>query len=98
MKTLALILLMGCLPSAPQLAPQTAAQRDFLALLERINRERQRVGLHLLDTCSEKFKFDPAWAAEDRACRERIRRFRAGDRGALDTNIYLPTVQRSHRP
>ena len=91
MKTLALLLLMGCMPArpAPQATPNTAAQRDFLALLEHTNRERQRVGLRPLDTCSEKFKFDPAWAAEDRACRDRIRRFRAGDRSAIDTNIYL---------
>ena len=93
MKILALILLMGCLPArgavAPEPAPHTAAQRDFLALLEHTNRERQRVGLRPLDTCSEKFKFDPAWAAEDRACRVRIRRFRSGDRSAIDTNIYM---------
>lgn len=67
-----------------------AEKREFITQLQNTNMERERLGLKPLDVCSEKYKFDAGWAAEDPLCLERIRQYQAGDHSALDMGTYLP--------
>lgn len=67
-----------------------AEKRQFITQLQNTNMERERLGLRPLDVCSEKYKFDPGWAAEDPVCLERIRRYQNGDHSALDMTTYVP--------
>ena len=67
-----------------------AEKREFITRLESTNMERERLGLKPLDVCSEKYKFDAGWAAEDPVCLTRIKQYQAGDHSALDMGTYLP--------
>lgn len=67
-----------------QSSRSNAEKREFISRLQATNMERERAGLKPLDVCSEKYKFDPGWAAEEPTCLERIQRYRAGDQAALD--------------
>lgn len=90
------IALVALLVSAPACLPvlvgglilksskSNAEKREFITQLQSTNMERERLGLRPLDVCSEKYKFDPGWAAEDPVCLERIKRYRNGDATALD--------------
>jgi hypothetical protein len=67
-----------------------AEKREFITQLQNTNMERERQGLKSLDVCSEKYKFDQGWAAEDPVCLERIKRYQAGDQNALDMGTMGP--------
>lgn len=56
----------------------------FTTNLQRTNTEREKARLPPLDWCSEAYKFDKGWAAENTDCAARIQRFEAGDRLALN--------------
>lgn len=62
----------------------SAEKRDFMSRLQTLNFERERAGLRPLDICSEKYKFDQGWAAQEPQCLDRIRRYRAGELTALE--------------
>ena len=47
------------------------------------NLEREKAGLRPLDFCSEMYKAKASWAKSDSGCRDRVRRFEAGDSTAL---------------
>lgn len=84
-----LLFLVGCLPVLVgglilHSSKSNAEKRAFLSALETTNTERERAGLQPLDTCSEKYKFDPGWAAQDSLCMARIKRHQAGDSTALN--------------
>ncbi len=66
-----------------------ADKREFMSRLETTNSEREAHGLKPYDVCSEKYKFDPGWAAQDPTCLERITRYQNGDHTALaiDTDV-----------
>ena len=59
-------------------------KREFITRLQNTNMEREPLGLKPLDVCSEKYKFDAGWAAQEPVCLERINRYQAGDQNALD--------------
>lgn len=59
-------------------------KQEFMEAFQRTNMEREARGLEPLDWCSEAYRFDKGWATEDDECAERIRRYEAGDRTALD--------------
>jgi hypothetical protein len=85
----------GCLPVLVgglilKSSKSNAEKREFITRLQNTNMDRERLGLKPLDVCSEKYKFDPGWAAEDPVCLERIKLYQAGDHGALDMGTYLP--------
>jgi len=73
-------------------------KREFITQLQNTNLERERLGLKPLDVCSEKYKFDPGWAAEDPVCLERIQRYRAGDQNALDMSTTTPASTPPNAP
>ena len=47
------------------------------------NLEREKAGLKPLDFCSEMYKAKASWATSDSGCRDRAKRFQAGDTSAL---------------
>lgn len=65
-------------------ASSDSSKREFTNNFQRVNMERERAGLRALDWCSEQYKFDAGWAANEPECRRRIQRYQAGDRSALD--------------
>jgi hypothetical protein len=67
-----------------------AEKREFITRLQNTNMDRERLALKPLDVCSEKYKFDAGWAAEDPVCLKRIKQYQAGDHSALDMGTYLP--------
>lgn len=84
-----LLLLGGCVPVVLgglilHSSKSNAEKREFMNRLETTNTERERLGLKPLDVCSEKYKFDPGWAAEEPACLARIKRYQAGDSTAIN--------------
>jgi len=56
---------------------------QFVIEFNKINLDREKSGLEPLDLCTEKYHFNPIWAKDDPACRERIKRYEAGDESAL---------------
>lgn len=83
------LVLVGCVPVLVgglilHSSKSNADKRAFLSSLEATNTERERAGLQPLDVCSEKYKFDPGWAAEEPNCLARIKRYQAGDSTALN--------------
>lgn len=56
---------------------------SFTTAFQRTNLEREKAGLKPLDWCSEAYRFDKGWAAENQACEARIRAFEAGDKSAI---------------
>jgi hypothetical protein len=70
-----------------------AEKRQSISQLQNTNMDRERLGLRPLDACSEKYKFDAGWAAQDPVCLERIKQCQAGDPNALDMgNTATPTA------
>ena len=47
------------------------------------NLEREKAGLRPLDFCSEMYKAKASWAKSDSGCKDRVKRFEAGDTSAL---------------
>lgn len=85
----------GCLPVLVgglllKSSKSNGEKREFISRLQNTNLERERLGLRPLDVCSEKYKFDPGWAADEPVCLARIKRYQAGDQSALDMSTYLP--------
>jgi hypothetical protein len=97
-RAIALLLLLtnsACLPVLVgglilKSSKSNAEKREFITWLQNTNMERERLGLKPLDVCSEKYKFDAGWAAEDPVCLERIKQYQAGDHSALNMGTYLP--------
>jgi hypothetical protein len=56
----------------------------FTTNLQKINADREKSQLAPLDWCSEAYKFDKGWAAENPECAARMQRFESGDRSALN--------------
>jgi len=54
-------------------AKSKEAKAEFLSNLQQINLEREKAGLEPLNTCEEKYTFDPGWAMDDNACRYHLR-------------------------
>jgi len=54
-------------------AKSKEAKASFLSNLQEINLEREKAGLEPLNTCEEKYTFDPGWAMDDNACRYHLR-------------------------
>lgn len=69
-------------------AKSNAEKREFTTWFQRTNLEREQADLRPLDWCSETYKFDPGWAIERPACKERIERYENGDTSALDMGDY----------
>lgn len=94
------IVLVALLMSAPACVPvlvgglilksskSNEQKREFMTWLQRTNLEREQAGLKPLDVCSEKYKFDAGWAAEEPNCLERIKKYQGGDLSALDMGDY----------
>lgn len=80
----------GCLPvliggAFYHDAKKKKTRQEFIESFRQTNLEREKAGLEPLDLCTEKYGFDRAWAMKDPGCRERIKRYEAGDRTALKT-------------
>jgi hypothetical protein len=58
-------------------------KRQFTEKYNQQNLEREKAGLAKLDWCSEVYKFSKSWAGEQPGCGDRIKRYEAGDQGAL---------------
>lgn len=58
-------------------------KQKFTADFNQQQLEREKAGLPKLDWCSQTYKFDRAWAAEEPGCAERILRYEKGDTAAL---------------
>ncbi len=58
-------------------------KQKFTADFNQQNLEREKASLKPLDWCSQTYKFDKAWAAEEPGCAERIRRYEKGEAAAL---------------
>ena len=54
-------------------------KNEFLQELNRINLEREKVGLQPLDRCVEMYHFDPGWAMASADCRAMIDSLIAAD-------------------
>lgn len=66
-------------------AKKKQTRESFMTGFHKINLEREKNGLELLDHCTEKYHFDRGWARQDPACRTRIKRYEQGDPTALGT-------------
>ncbi len=65
---------------------KTKEQRQqFTNQFEKINLEREKVGLKPLDWCTEAYKFDEGFANNDPQCAQRIKAYKKGDLAALET-------------
>jgi hypothetical protein len=70
---------------------KTKEQRQqFMTEFQKINMAREEKGLEPLDWCTEAYKFDEGWADNDKVCKERIKRYKAGDSSALNMDISSP--------
>jgi hypothetical protein len=58
-------------------------RKQFTEDFRKQNLEREKAGLAKLDWCSEVYKYSRSWAMEQLGCAERIRKYEAGDTGAL---------------
>lgn len=65
-------------------AQKRKTRQSFIANFRSVNLERERIGLQPLDLCAEKYQFDEKWAMKDPACRDRIKRHEAGEKGVFD--------------
>lgn len=80
-----LALFSGCAPIVISDALATSKSRQhFTSTLEGTNLARRTQGLPELDTCSERYWFDHAWAMQDKLCAARIHRWELGDSTALN--------------
>jgi len=57
---------------------------NFTTNLQKTNTEREKAKLKPLDWCSEAYKFDKDWAKENTECAERVARYEAGEKLALN--------------
>lgn len=73
-------------------------KKAFIEELRKRNFEREQAGLAPLDWCSEAYRFDKGWAAEDKLCKDRIDRYEAGDASALLSAGGAPAVTPVAKP
>lgn len=65
---------------------KTKGQRqEFISQFQKTNMEREEKGLKPLDWCSEAYRFDEAYANNDKECAKRINAYKKGDTTALDS-------------
>lgn len=81
-------LVSGCVPvligGAIYKSSKTKGQRqEFMTQFQKTNMEREKAGLKPLDWCPEVYKFDEAWANNDKACGKRIEAYKKGNKTAL---------------
>jgi uncharacterized protein YkwD len=69
---------------------QTSDVQQFEIDLLKENQERRERGLPPLDWCSETYACLGRGRIADRACLERVKRFRDGDITALGTSVLCP--------
>ena len=67
-------------------AQSRKTRQRFIYNFQSVNLEREKNGLQPLDLCYEKYQFDRSWAMKDPGCRDRIKRYEAGDKGAFDAS------------
>jgi len=53
-------------------AKSKKAKQEFLANFNQTNLEREKAGLEPLDICESKYNFDPKWAKQDPACKDKL--------------------------
>lgn len=61
-------------------------RQRFIDNFRSVNLKREISGLQPLDPCEEKYQFDRRWAMKDPNCRDRIKRYEAGEKGAFNSH------------